>query len=179
MIEQILKVPVSCAFEQGHQFLLTNDGEADVVQADGRIFHVENFHCDCGEHVFRNFCQHALWVRQLHPCDKCGSVMEFGEYTTCFGEMIYMFQCPSCGNARDIDVVKEERLLGVHHHRFTPQGRCEQALVWLTVRNSDWYIWQAVYQSPELIPMMIDVLAKANHHTLAESIVNKARYNVA
>lgn len=35
--------------------------------------------------------------------------MELTEHMTCFGQVHTFFSCPSCGNARSFDLVREER----------------------------------------------------------------------
>lgn len=178
-IEHLTSVPVDWAYEQGYCFLLKNDGVAEVIAPDGIVFNVSNFYCECGDHIYQSYCLHALWVRQLRPCDQCGSIMQFTEVSTCFGQVMHFFQCPSCAYARDMVVVKEERRMEVQYHSLTPKGRCEQALAWLNADGSDWYIWKAVYQSPELIPTMVNVLSEADHHRLADRIVTKAGFKAA
>jgi hypothetical protein len=178
-VDQLTNVPVTWAYEQGYHFLLTNDGEAEVISPIGTVSVVSNFHCTCGDPIYHASCLHALWVRQLRPCELCGSIMQLTESTTCFGESQNFFQCPSCANARDMALVKEERLIGLQNHRLTPQGRCEQALAWLNANGSEWYIWKVVYQSPELIATMITVLSETDHHMLADRIVSKAGFKAA
>jgi hypothetical protein len=172
-------VPVFWAYEKGFRFLLTQDGDGEVLSPEGTLFRVSGFKCRCGKHLYRNYCLHALWIRQLRPCEQCGDVMVLHQHTTCFGETATLFQCPSCGNTRDVDLVREERKIGVKDHRMTPEGRCKQAIAWLLAKGSPWYIWQLVYHCPELIPQMVSALSEIDEHMLADQIVENAGFKAA
>lgn len=172
-------VPVLWAQQQGIQFLLEQDGQADVLTPDGMTFHVNTFRCDCQEHVYRNHCLHEIWIRQLRPCELCGGLMELVETDSCFGESLHFYTCVSCGNARDPKLVLEERKLGMLDPRCSPRGRCKQAAAWLDAQGSDWYIWQLMKTSPELLSTMVGVLSEAGQHVLADQLVANAGFKAA
>lgn len=172
-------LPVAQAKDAGFRFLFQDDGDADVLAPDGEIFNVNGFKCTCTNHVYRTHCLHELWIRQLRPCDQCGSVMELSEYATCFGETVQYFQCPCCGNARDIDLVRAERSIKKKDSRLTPKGRCTQAIAWLRAKGSEWYIWQLMQHSPELVPAMVEALSEIDEHMLADRIIHKAGFRAA
>ncbi|MDA0748998.1 MAG: hypothetical protein O2954_20965 [bacterium] len=50
------------------------------------------------------------------------------------------------------------------------EGRCRQALAWVRARGITRFIWQVLDQSPELAPVMAQVLADADETELAESV---------
>ncbi|OGG43575.1 MAG: hypothetical protein A3F84_15640 [Candidatus Handelsmanbacteria bacterium RIFCSPLOWO2_12_FULL_64_10] len=109
------KLAIAYAVEQGYQFRLDADGDCEVSKPDGTAYYVVNFLCDCpdahrrdgGSHAGR--CKHAWWVAQLRPCEMCGGTMALGTFKTAFGQIVKRFECPDCGNARDYDLVKQER----------------------------------------------------------------------
>lgn len=175
----ITQVPVEWPKGQGYQFLLHNDGEGEILTPSGETYVVSQFQCDCTEHVFRGYCLHEIWIRQLRPCLACGSVMTLVERVTCFGQQMIWFDCPTCANVRDLALVREERKMGIRDIRLTPQGRCQQAIAWLNTYGSSWFIWQLVYQSPELVSTMVQVLSDADQHILADQIVTKAGFKAA
>ena len=173
------QVFVGWAKAEGYQFLLKNDGDAEILHPDGQVVPVKGFKCQCGEHVYRAHCLHEIWLGQLRPCQMCGSVMEMIEHTSCFGQSIRIFECPSCNNARDFDLVRQERKSGAKDERMTLKGRCRQAIAWITAQESDWYVWQLVRQSPELIPVMVEQLSDVSEHVLADQIVESAGFKAA
>jgi len=172
-------LPVAQAKASGFKFLLSDDGDAEVLSPDGKMFVVNGFNCKCKNHIYRNHCFHALWVGQLRPCEQCGSVMQLVEHTTCFSDVMRFFECSSCGNARDLDLVREERRLGQRDGRLTPDGRCNQAIAWLRVKDSDWYVWQLVKESPELVGTMVIALSEIGKDMLADKIIQDAGFKAA
>ena len=110
------ELSVAYARAQGYRIALQGvDGDALITPPeDDRDYHVINFRCDCADArimggSFGGRCQHEIWITQLFPCDHCGGAMELGEHTTCFEQVWALFSCPTCGNARDFDLVREER----------------------------------------------------------------------
>ena len=83
-------------------------------------------------------------------------IMYLGEFKTAFGECLMRFECPACGNARDHEMVREERTIlrdgGPQDERLMPEGRCRQAIAYLEKRDTERYVWFVVRQSPELAP---------------------------
>ena len=110
------ELSVAYAKVQGYNIALQGaDGDALITPPDeDPVYHVFRFRCDCpdatiADGTFDGHCRHEIWVAQLYPCDHCGAAMELNESTTCFGPGMIVFCCPNCGNARDFNLVKEER----------------------------------------------------------------------
>ena len=173
------KLSIAHAMAKGYRITLDGDGNAEVVNPDSRAYYVQNFECDCpdkrmrgGSHHGR--CKHEGWVGQMRPCEMCGAVMYLGEFKTAFGECLMRFECPACGNARDHELVREERTIlrdgGPQDKRLMPEGRCRQAIAYLEKRDTERYVWLVVRQSPELAPVMVRLLAEAGHGELGDEI---------
>ena len=110
------KLSIAYAMAQGYRLTLDGDGDAEVVNPDGRSYYVQNFECDCTDKRIRGGsyhgrCKHEGWIAQMRPCEMCGAVMYLGEFKTAFGECLMRFDCPGCGNARDHELVQEERTI--------------------------------------------------------------------
>lgn len=108
------KLSFAHAISRGYRFRLDSDGNCCVLHPLGGAYHIHNFECDCPDKLCRGgsysgHCKHEVWLAQLRPCDACSAVMALGEFKTCFGEILRRFECPSCGNARDFDLVLYER----------------------------------------------------------------------
>ncbi len=109
------KLALAYAVENGYQFRLDADGDAEVSKPDGTAYYVVNFVCDCPDAHKRDggsyygHCKHAWWVAQIRPCEHCGGTMALGTFKTAFGSISKVFSCPDCGNARQFGLVKQER----------------------------------------------------------------------
>ena len=173
------KLSIAHAMAMGYRITLDGDGEAEVVNPDGRSYYVQNFECDCPDKRHRGgsyhgSCKHEGWIGQMRPCEMCGAIMYLGEFKTAFGECLMRFDCPACGNARDHELVKEERTIlrdgGPQDERLMPEGRCRQAIAYLEKRDTARYVWFVVRQSPEIVPIMVRLLAEAGHGELGDKI---------
>lgn len=173
------KLSLTYAKSQGYRLVLDNDGDAEVTNNKGQSYYIQNFECDCPDKrhrkgTYAGRCKHEIWIGQMRPCEMCGAIMYLGEFKTAFGETLMRFECPACGNARDGDLVREERRAlregGPQDERLTPEGRCRQAIAWLEKKTTARYVWFAVRQSPELSPIMVRLLAEAGQGELADSI---------
>jgi hypothetical protein len=173
------KLSLAYAKAQGYRLILDGDGEAEVTNGDGQSYYILNFECNCPDKRHRKGtyfgrCKHEIWIGQMRPCEMCGSVMTLGEFKTAFGETLMRFECPACGNARDSDLVREERKAmregGPQDERLMPEGRCRQAIAWLEKKGIARYVWFAVRQSPDLVPVMVRLLAEAGQGELADTI---------
>jgi len=105
---------VAYAKAQGYRFTLHGDGNAEIANGVGHVCRVQGFKCDCfdkaeGRGPYGGRCAHEIWVAQLLPCDICGGIMGLGVFFSCFGMMMERFECPSCGNVRDFELVRVER----------------------------------------------------------------------
>ena len=176
------KLSLAAAMKQGYRIVLDTDGEGEVTNPRGRTYYVSGFECDCPDKCSRNGsygnrCKHELWISQMRPCDCCGGTMLLGEFRTAFGETLRRFECPGCGNARDFDLVEEERAAagngGQDSVRSTPETRCRQALASLEVWDSPRYIWGLLEESPRLAATMLSVLLEEGHQDLAEAVSSK------
>jgi len=108
------KLALAFAVENGYQFRLDGDGNAEVSKPDGTAYYVIDFICNCPDRKGRGgshggHCKHEFWTAQLRPCNLCGGVMALGTFKTAFGQIVKRFECPDCGNAADFDLVKLER----------------------------------------------------------------------
>ena len=110
----------------------------------------------------------------MRPCEMCGAITYLGEFKTAFAEPLMRFECSSCGNARDHELVREERTAlrdgSLQDGRLTPEGQCRQAIAWLEKKETARYVWFAVRQSPELAPLMVRLLAETEHGELGDAI---------
>ena len=173
------KLSIAHAMAKGYRITLDNDGNAEVINPDDRAYYVQNFECDCPDKrrrggSYHGSCKHEGWIGQMRPCEMCGAVMYLGEFKTAFGECLMRFECPACGNARDHELVREERTIlrdgGPQDERLMPEGRCRQAIAYLEKRDTERYVWFVVRQSPELAPIMVRLLAEAGHGELGDKI---------
>ena len=173
------KLSIAHAMAKGYRITLDSDGNAEVINPDDRAYYVQNFECDCPDKrrrggSYHGSCKHEGWIGQMRPCEMCGAVMYLGEFKTAFGECLMRFECPACGNARDHELVREERTIlrdgGPQDERLMPEGRCRQAIVYLEKRDTERYVWFVVRQSPELAPVMVRLLAEAGHGELGDKI---------
>ena len=173
------KLSIAHAMAMGYRITLDGDGNAEVVNPDSRAYYVQNFECDCPDKRIRGGsyhgrCKHEGWIGQMRPCEMCGAVMYLGEFKTAFGECLMRFECPACGNARDHELVREERTIlrdgGPQDERLMPEGRCRQAIAYLEKGDTERYVWLVVRQSPELAPVMVRLLAEAGHGELGDKI---------
>ena len=173
------KLSIAHAMAKGYRITLDGDGNAEVINPDGRAYYVQNFECDCPDKrrrggSYHGRCKHEGWIGQMRPCEMCGAIMYLGEFKTAFGECQLRFECSACGNARDDELVSEERLIlrdgGPQDERLMPEGRCRQAIAWLDKCDNARYVWYVVRQSPELAPIMVRLLAEAEHGELGDEI---------
>ena len=77
------KTSIMYALSRGYSLKLGDeDGSCEVTKADGAVYHVHNWRCDCPDAISRdggsytlpdnrNVCKHTLWTSQLYPCN-CG-----------------------------------------------------------------------------------------------------------
>ena len=111
------------AVRAGYRLRIESDGTAVVLNPTGTGYHIYDWFCDCPDALFRDggsyersngerVCKHLVWLSQVRPCEAtgCDGVMVLVERRTCLGGVTYAFDCPRCGNARDFDPVKQERL---------------------------------------------------------------------
>ena len=173
------KLSIAHAMAQGYRMTLDGDGNAEIVNPDGKSYYVQNFECDCPDKRIRGGsyhgrCKHEGWIGQMRPCEMCGAIMYLGEFKTAFGECLLRFECSACGNARDDELVCEERMIlrdgGPQDERLMPEGRCRQAIAYLEKRDTERYVWYVVRHSPELVPIMVRLLAEAGHGELGDEI---------
>ena len=173
------KLSIAHAMAKGYRITLDGDGNAEIINPDDRSYYVQNFECDCPDKRIRGGsyhgrCKHEGWIGQMRPCEMCGAVMYLGEFKTAFGECQLRFECSACGNARDDELVSEERMIlrdgGPQDERLMPEGRCRQAIAWLEKCDNTRYVWYVVRQSPELAPIMVRLLAEAEHGELGDEI---------
>ncbi|MXY99248.1 hypothetical protein F4Y93_00870 [Candidatus Poribacteria bacterium] len=173
------KLSIAHAMAKGYRITLDGDGNAEVINPDGRAYYVQNFECDCPDKrrrggSYHGRCKHEGWIGQMRPCEMCGAIMYLGEFKTAFGECQLRFECSACGNARDDELVSEERMIlrdgGPQDERLMPEGRCRQAIAWLDKCDNARYVWFVVRQSPELAPIMVRLLAEAEHGELGDEI---------
>ena len=173
------KLSIAHAMAKGYRITLDGDGNAEVINPDGRAYYVQNFECDCPDKrrrggSYHGRCKHEGWIEQMRPCEMCGAIMYLGEFKTAFGECQLRFECSACGNARDDELVSEERMIlrdgGPQDARLMPEGRCRQAIAYLEKRDTERYVWFVVRQSPELAPIMVRLLAEAEHGELGDEI---------
>ena len=173
------KLSIAYAMKQEYRIVLDTDGDAEVTNPDGRSYYIRQFTCDCPDKRCRNgsysgACKHEIWINQMRPCEMCGAVMFLGEFKTAFGEILRVFECPACGNARGLTLVKAERKAiregGSQDDRLTPGGRCRQAIAWKKADGKDRYVWSTVRQCPELAPVMVRLLARAGEGKLADAL---------
>ena len=174
------KLSIAHAMAQGYRLTLDGDGNAEIVNPDGKSYYVQNFECDCPDKRIRGGsyhgrCKHEGWIGQMRPCEMCGAIMYLGEFKTAFGECQMRFECSACGNARDDELVcEEERMIlrdgGPQDERLMPEGRCRQAIAWLEKRDTERYVWYVVRHSPELVPIMVRLLAEAGQGELGDKI---------
>ena len=173
------KLSIAHAMAKGYRITLDGDGNAEVINPDGRAYYVQNFECDCPDKrrrggSYHGRCKHEGWIGQMRPCEMCGAIMYLGEFKTAFGECQLRFECSACGNARDDELASEERMIlrdgGPQDERLMPEGRCRQAIAWLDKCDNARYVWLVVRQSPELAPIMVRLLAEAEHGELGDEI---------
>ena len=176
------KLSLAAAMKQGYRIVLDTDGEGEVTNPWGRTYYVSGFECDCPDKRSRNGsygnrCKHELWISQMRPCDCCGGTMLLGEFRTAFGETLRRFECPVCGNARDLALVEEERAAARNSaqgaEECTPETRCRQALASLKVWDSPRHIWGLLEESPRLAATMLSVLLEEGHRDLADEVSQK------
>ena len=181
------KLSIASAMKRGYRFVLGGDGEAAVTNPDGKTYHIHRFICDCPDKLGRGGsytgrCKHEVWISQIRPCDMCGGFMLLGEFRTAFGETLRRFECDTCGNARDADLLRQERKAlkegQPQGEALTPEGRCKQAIAWLGIWGRTRYVWNVVNQSPELVPTMVRLLVDAGKDTLAAQIAQRYRMGV-
>jgi hypothetical protein len=108
------ELSVAYAKARGYTFTLHGDGNAEIANGIGHVCRVHRFKCDCPDKrsnigAYNGRCQHEIWVAQLLPCDVCDGIMGLGVFFSCFGAMMERFECPSCGNVRDFELVRVER----------------------------------------------------------------------
>ena len=74
----------------------------------GHIYEATMYTCACPDFepgnggAYDGACKHMWRVRLCRPCEGCGGAMYWGR-------RMDVFECPSCGNARDGKLVREER----------------------------------------------------------------------
>ncbi len=176
------KLSVAYAMKQGYRIMLDGDGEGEITNPAGKTYHIHRFECDCPDKLARggshgSHCKHEWWLAQMRPCGMCGAIMYCGEFHTAFGETLRRFECPACGNARDLDLVREERRAlrdgGSQDEELTPKARCRHAISWHKARYHTRYVWYVVEQSPELAPVMVRRLIEEGEEELAEKVARK------
>ena len=180
------RLSVAFAMKQGYRIVLDGDGEGEISNPANATYYISKFACSCPDKLGRGgsyeggWCKHAIWLSQLRPCEKCGGVMLLGEFRTAFGETARLFECPCCGNARQLDLVRQERRAlrngKPQEEALTSEGRCRQAIAWMKTRVRSRYVWYVVDQSPELAPVMVRLLIEEGEGKLADAIA--ARYEV-
>jgi len=182
------KLSIAHAMQQGYRILLDGDGEAEITSPAGETYYIANFDCNCPDKLcrggsYKGRCKHELWLSQLRPCEMCGSIMVLTAFRTCFGEEGRRFECPTCGCAWDIGIVRAERRLnretGEPSPKLTAQGRCRQAIHWLKTGSRDFYIWKLVEQSPHLAPLLTRELAAAGQGKLADQVAKQYGLSVS
>jgi len=160
-----------------YKIALDGDGCAEVLKSDGTAYHVVNFECDCPDRQGRGgsyagHCKHEVWVSQLRPCELCGGIQALGEFLTAFSKTVRRFECESCGNARDFDLVKGERRV----HRYGKPNEqeahrvCQAAIYEAHFRDADHYVWDALKVRPDIAPAMIERLYQAKMNRLADEV---------
>lgn len=176
------KLSIAFALTQGYRILLGGDGEAEILSPSQEAYYITNFECNCPDKQCRGgthkgHCKHEIWLSQIRPCEQCGTTMFLTAYRTCFGETGERFECQTCGCMWDIGVVRAERRMsreaGEQNPKLTAQGRCQQAIHWLTTQSRDFYIWKLIEQSPHLTPRLIQELAMCGEGKLADKIAKR------
>jgi len=169
------RLSIAYAMSEGYKLTLDADGSAEVLKSDGTAYHVVNFECDCPDKQGRGgsyagHCKHEVWVSQLRPCELCGGIMALGEFLTAFGQTVRRFECESCGNARDFNLVKGERRV----HRFgKPEDAtpvCARAVYDVWWKGADRFVWDALKSRPELAPAMVQRLKESRMERLANEV---------
>ncbi|MBI4595215.1 MAG: hypothetical protein HY730_02430 [Candidatus Tectomicrobia bacterium] len=110
------KLSIAFAKAHGYRFTLHEDGNAEVINGDGKVYQVQDFECNCPDMQknggsYNGHCKHSIWIGQLLPCDVCNGMMGLGSFTNCFGQTAERFECYDCGNVRDFELVRVERRL--------------------------------------------------------------------
>ena len=113
------KLSIAFAMRQGYKLTLDADGNAEVVNGDGAVYHVHEFGCDCPDATGRSggtytrgdsqehFCKHVSWISQLHPCANCGATMIMHQMDQ--GSGIKFFACHNCCAIKAAGLVKVQR----------------------------------------------------------------------
>jgi len=175
------RLSIAYAMSGGYKIALDGDGSAEVLKADGTAYHVVNFECGCPDKQGRGgsyagHCKHEVWVSQLRPCELCGGIMALGEFLTAFGQTVRRFECESCGNARDFDLVKGERRVHRHGGPLTEQQThilCQRAIYEAYFRDADHYVWDALKVRPDIAPAMAERLYQAKMNRLADEVAGR------
>ena len=99
------KLSIVHAMQQGYKITLDVDGEAEVTNPKGEIYHIHNWKCDCPDSQGRDggsytkgdtnehFCKHVAWASQIHPCPKCNGIMMLN--TECGWRVFFCCNCPT------------------------------------------------------------------------------------
>jgi hypothetical protein len=185
------RLSIAYAMSEGYKLTMDGDGCAEVLKADGTAYHVVNFECDCPDKQGRGgsyagHCKHEVWVSQLRPCDLCGGIMALGEFLTAFGQTARRFECDSCGNARDFNLVKGERrtrrfgkpALSERQRVEGPEDatpECARAVYDVWWKGADRFVWDALKSRPELAPAMVQRLKDSRMERLADEVARTYR----
>jgi hypothetical protein len=177
------RLSIAHAMSEGYRITLDGDGSAEVLKADGTAYHVVHFECDCPDKQGRGgsyagHCKHEIYVSQLRPCELCGSLMALGEFLTAFGKTTRRFECESCGNARDFDLVKGERRVrryGKPLDEKEVQKVCQAAIYDVRWKDADHYVWDALKVRPDIAPAMVEGLKVMKMNRLADEVARAYR----
>ena len=177
------RLSIAYAMSEGYKIALDGDGSAEVLKSDGTAYHVVNFECDCPDKQghggsYAGHCKHEVWVSQLRPCELCSGIMALGEFLTAFGQTVRRFECESCGNARDFDLVKGERRVkryGKPLDEKEVHKVCQAAIYDARWKDADRYVWDVLKSRPELAPAMVERLHQAKMPRLADEVARAYR----
>ncbi|OGG56628.1 MAG: hypothetical protein A3F84_08370 [Candidatus Handelsmanbacteria bacterium RIFCSPLOWO2_12_FULL_64_10] len=174
------RLSIAHAMSEGYKIALNGDGSAEVLKGDGTAYHIHEFECDCPDKQGRGgsyagHCKHEVWVSQLRPCDLCGGIMALGEFLTAFGKSVKRFECESCGNARDFDLVKGERRVKRYGkpNEQDAHKACQAAIYEARFRDADHYVWDALQVRPDIAPAMVERLSQAKMGRLADEVAGR------
>ncbi|OGG47819.1 MAG: hypothetical protein A3F84_12820 [Candidatus Handelsmanbacteria bacterium RIFCSPLOWO2_12_FULL_64_10] len=175
------RLSIAHAMAEGYRIALDGDGTAEVLKADGTAYHVVNFECDCPDRQGRGgsyagHCKHEIYVSQLRPCELCGGIMALGEFLTAFGKTVRRFECESCGNARDFDLVKGERRVKRYGKPLDEKEAhkvCQAAIYDARWKDADRYVWDALKVRPDIAPAMAERLYQAKMNRLADEVAGR------